>query len=189
MSAARKTVAVTALALACSVVTSHAYTGGPARAEIVGYEPSGHKVFYRLHFYDESGKPPEVYCFDLNDSEPAKAFRARDMEQTTGWSQKGWRVRKRLLRLRGVSDFDLKLVVRADSVGINTSWDEPQYQIRATVELESRHRTVDLLALCDPLVRVRGVYLIPGRMERIVVISYIGRVYRCEETDLPILIP
>ena len=189
MSAAGKTAAVAALTLVFSVAISDAYTGGPVRAEIAGFDPSGHKVFYRLLFYDQSGRPPEVYYFDLNGSEPTKALRARDMERTGGWSEKGWKVRRRLLRLRGVSDFDLKLVVRADSVGIDTAWVEPKYQVRATVELKSRRRTVGLLAFCDPLVRVRGVYGIPGRAERIVVMSYVGRVYGCEETELPVLIP
>ena len=175
--------------------TVFAYMGGPIRAQIDGFEPTEHKVFYHLFFHDESGTPPQVFYFNLDAPEPTRPTRARSLEQP---DQPGWgnidpvawkKVSKRLIRMRGLDEFEITLSVKADYVGVDSALGCARYQLRATILSGAMSRAIDLAVFGEPLVRVCGVYEIPGRRELLVVISYQGRAYGCEEIDLPVLIP
>ena len=48
-------------------------------------------------------------------------------------------------------------------------------------------RAFDLQSFCQPVVRVQGIYRVPQRQELLMIISYVGRSYGCEEVDLPVL--
>ena len=167
-----------------------AYTGGPVRVHVEGIDPKEQKVFYRLFDYDESGNGPQVWYFDLNSAHPTQPLRARSLEgDEKGFSPAWVNVYRRLQRLRGEEKFDLHFSVDAESVGVDSGWNTPIYDLRVHIESGPKVRDLRFQAHCDPLVRVQGIYRIPGRDEEIVVFSRIGRVYACEEVELPVLLP
>jgi len=57
--------------------TAAAYTGGPVKARILGYDPKDAKVFYELQAFDESGEPPKTYFFDLTGRTPLSPVSCR----------------------------------------------------------------------------------------------------------------
>ena len=183
------------LALGAAAATAHAYTGGPVRATIEGFEPTENKLFYSLWFYDESDSAPQVYYFLLTGDKLLESIRARSLEPPEGQPWDGnltvaWvNLRKRLVPLAALPEFQLELRVRADSTGTIERFRAARYQLHLSVLYGDRERTLDLEAFCEPLVRIRGVYGVPGRLEHLALLSIIGRPYGCEETDIPLLLP
>ena len=172
-----------------------AYTGGPLRVVIEGYEPREAKVFYRVFHDDESGSPPDVHFFDLRGPQPSKAMRAPSLEDSCDYcsgtaTTRAWRALvRRLVPLEVDSRPEVTFRATASPAEGTGPNGEPRYFV--TVEIDSKdhrgHETVE--AWCRPLVGVRGVYRIPGRTELLVVLSRIGRAYGCEEVELPVLLP
>lgn len=172
-----------------------AYGGGPLRVEMDGCESREAKVFFRLLEYNATGAPPQVHYFDLDGGHPERAQRAYSLEQdsTEIWDCRGmppaWRrLAGRLVPLPFEDRFDLD--VRATSAPIGPVGREGAPGFLVTVEFTAgdlRGRAL-VEAACRPMVAVRGLYGIPGRPERLVVLTYIGRAYGCEEVDLPVLL-
>jgi hypothetical protein len=174
-----------------------AYTGGPVEAYIVGVEPAEQKVFYLLFFRDESGRPPQIWFFDLDADNPTRPERERSLERDDeairpedGSISEAWtHFLPRLRRLGSPRDYDLGIEVKADSAGVDTLWGSTRYDARLIVRALGRSRALDLTIFCDAFIHARGLYEIPGRSEVIVVVTYKGQAYGCDLVDLPILIP
>jgi len=64
----------------------------------------------------------------------------------------------------------------------------PVHEIHVQLRAGSRIGNVDTTAYCEPLVTVKALYRIPGRKERLSILSFIGRAYGCEEVDVPVLL-
>jgi hypothetical protein len=178
------------------VEPAHAYTGGPVRAYIAGLEPARQRVFYYFIFHDESTGTPQVWYFDLDGEEPARPVRVLSLEgdddgirsEKTGISDRWRAFSPGLTQLAGLTDFDLKIRLAADSSGKDPNWLSQRYDVDVDLAFKGAVRTLDLVSFCDNVVRVRGMYEIPGRSEVVVVLSYKGRAYGCEEVDLPVLL-
>jgi len=175
---------------------AHAYTGGPVRAHIAGFEPERQRVFYYFIFRDESCSTPQVWYFDLNGEEPARPVRVLSLEgeddgirsEKTGISN-AWRsFSPGLTQLSTLADFDLGIHMTADSSGRDPIWLTERYDVDLELAVEGAVRDLDLVTYCDNVIRVQGVYEIPGRREVVAMISYKGRAYGCEEVDLPLLL-
>jgi hypothetical protein len=98
-----------AVVLGATAPEANAYTGGPVRATIEGYEPVEGKLFYTLWFHDGSGGAPQVFYLHLLGPEPLAPIRARSLEHPEGklWDgvqPQAWvNLSRRLVPLRGLS--------------------------------------------------------------------------------------
>lgn len=183
-----------ALGIAAAPGTVSAYTGGPVRVVIEGYEPREAKVFYRTFGHDESGSPPQVYYLDLGGVRPERAVRAPSLEDSCDYcsglaTTRAWRALTRRLVPLPVEP-QMELCIRAttspaEGAGPNG---EPRFLIAVEIESAGLHGHERVEAWCRPLIGVHGLYRIPGRAETLVVLSRIGRAYGCEEVDLPVLL-
>jgi len=175
--------------VACSVALG--YTGGPIRIRVEGYDSSTKKVYYRLHRFDESGLPPEVYSLRLNSTSPNRPFRERSLEVAADPSYQRWSLlTRRLEKLGGESSFKLEVEEASENAGVDSTSDTPVSLHRIHVRLRSGSKSgkVDTTAYCEALVTVKALYRIPGRKERLSILSFIGRAYGCEEVDVPVLL-
>ncbi len=187
------------LALAASLLVgslphlASAYTGGPVRARILGYDPRDARVFYELKAFDESGQPPRTYFFHLTGATPTIPVRADSLDDWEGdvrvrsARQRWLELYPRLVPLPGVRDTEFSVRVHAESTGVDTSWSATRFATHVEIRTPAGARTFDLQTFCQPIVRVQGVRKVPGRQELVVIVSYIGRDYGCEEVDLPVL--
>ena len=121
--------------------------------------------------------------FAHHGSSPPK--RTMERLSTIQWSA----LAKRSLVLKAISDYRLSLDVHSDSLSVDPDWNVTRLALSVRIQVGDAVGTLNVDAVCEPLVRVRGLYEIPGRPERIVVVSYIGRAYGCEEIDTLVLIP
>lgn len=170
-----------------------AYTGGPVRAQIHGYEPDEGRIYFRLQAFDETGSPPEIYYLDLGTPSPS-AIRLPALEdRETNYGKRvpsadWWKIVDRLLPLEVASDFELLLSVTSDSLNVDTDWNVRRFDLRAAFRAGDLSAEARWEAVCQPLVRVRALYEVPGRTERLALVSYIGRAYGCEEVDVPVVL-
>ena len=167
---------------------AEAYTGGPIRATVGWYDAKERKVYYRLDYLDDSGRKSETYCFALDDSNASRPVRSKLHAYGSPSNVTFLESDKRLEPLEILPNFELTLQVNADSVGSDAQWDLPVYAITARISTSGAERVVEMTGHCQPSIRVRGVYRVPGRSERVVVLSYIGRAYGCEEVEQPLLL-
>ena|SRR5258706_10557326 len=119
-----------------SLTQGIAYEGGPIRAEVVGYDPTESKLFYRLVFHDETDDATQVYYLHLTGRDPARAIRARSLEHpykseiipevTSRWQQ----VSNRLVPLNEILEVKPALHVKAKGAGTDSSHQNvPRYKI------------------------------------------------------------
>jgi hypothetical protein len=173
-----------------------AYTGGPIRAQLVGYDPTEAKLFYRLSYHDESGRRDGVFYMSLDGSEPDASTWASSLEhdQRGRWPEEvseRWRwLLARLLPLRAPDNYEYSVVMDADSVGRTRGGavDTVEYKLHFKLTTAFGDAEMDTTAYCQPEVWVRGLYQIPNRPEQVVVVSVIGRLYACEPTDVVLLV-
>ncbi|HET9886891.1 MAG TPA: hypothetical protein VFR10_05215 [bacterium] len=162
---------------------------------MVRYDSTEARVYFRLQAYDESVPLPEIHYLDLNGQKPRRPIRASWLEPTQDqdgtvrnnpeWSE----LAKRSLVLKAIPDYRLSLDVHSDSLSVDPDWNVTRFTLSIRIEVGDAAGTLNLEAVCEPLVRVRGLYEIPGRPERIVLVSNVGRAYGCEEVDTLVLIP
>jgi hypothetical protein len=170
-------------------------TGGPLRVVIEGYEPREAKLFYRVFSYDESGSPPSVHYFDLRGPRPGRAVRARSLEDSSESYRGGtltpaaWAAQvRRLVALPVEEGFEMTVRATAASTEGSGPYGEPRSLVNVEIESGGRRGQEVVEAWCRPLVAVRGLYRIPGRVETLIVLTRIGRAYGCEEVELPVLL-
>lgn len=185
--------AFAALFLASLVRTGAAYTGGPVKARILGYDPKDARVFYELQAFDESGEPPKTYFFNLTGHTPASPVHADSLDEREGGSrvpaalQRWSELYRRLVPLQGLRETEFTVRVHAESSGVDTTWNTTRFAAHVEIRTPAGARAFDLQSFCQPVVRSQGIYRVPGRKELLVILSYIGRAYGCEEIDLPVL--
>lgn len=155
----RATKALWAVALAVASVAGRAdgYTGGPIKAEVLGYDRIDQKVFYRLLFFDESGEPRHIFYFALASAELTKAIRAPSVEGTREDNASGRtspafrRLLEKLVRLRGLDHVESAVKCDAESVGVDTIWPTPRYRLVGSVGANGTSARVSLDAYCSPV--------------------------------------
>jgi hypothetical protein len=182
--------------LTLSAISAEAYMGGPVRVDIPGVDLATNKVYYYRTFNDESGAGPEFWFFDLNSQHPEEAQRAPSLDYAGNdfWREElgispAWQaLSSQITPLGSFESFDLRVRLTADSVGVDTLWYVPIYKGHLRIE-EPRFGAIrDLTIFCEPMIVIRGLYEIPGRSEAVIVVSYKGQAYGCEEVDQPILL-
>ncbi|HVP56689.1 MAG TPA: hypothetical protein VMU02_01220 [bacterium] len=181
---------------ALHAVPALGYMGGAIRAQVVGIEPGTDRVFYYRTFHDESGAGPEVWFFDLNADNPELAKRAPALDGPDDGEWHGgeninekWRSLAQTLRpLPSSTQFDLRINLTTDSVGVEPEWNSPTYEGHLAIKGQGIGQACTLTIFCEPMITIRGLYSIPGRQEAIAVVSYVGRSYGCEEVERPVLL-
>ncbi len=172
-----------------------AYTGGPVRVESVSYVELESRIYFKLRAYDEAYDPPEVYYIELDGTSPRRPIRASTLEQADplDWSRHPnaeWvELMKHSVPLKPASEFHLVVESTSDSVSVDPNWNVTRYELSVQVGIGETFGTLSVGAVCSPLVRVQGLFEIPGRSERVVVVTYAGRVSGCEQVDALVLIP
>ena len=171
-----------------------AYTGGPVRVQLAGYDQERHRVYFRLAAHDESGTPPQAWYFDLDADDPSLARRDRVVEPrdtvTGEWDLPGWRsFQKRLVPLQAEPRYSMGLDVQAESTGVDPWHEVTAFTLRIALVENDRRLELELRAWCQPTVSLKGLWSIPGRPERLIVLTTTGRAYGCEDVERPILLP
>lgn len=163
------------------------------RAEIAGYAPDDAKIYFRLHAPDDES-PPRAYYFDLRGTRPGRAVRARSLEDpdttfAADWSPPAWNaVQRRLAALAEERVFRFTCSVRAEAVGRDRAELAPQYRLSIDLEAAGAKARLELPAYCNTRVSVQGIHRIPGRRERLVVLTYSGSPLGCAELEQPVLL-
>lgn len=97
-------------------------------------------------------------------------------------------VRIRYTEVPALEEFVLSVRFTTDSVGVDTLGSGvARYKGHLVLEAGGQTRTVNVITSCDTLIRVQGVWGIPGRSELVVVLCYKGLPGKCDEIDVPIL--
>lgn len=170
-----------------------AYTGGPVRAEIAGYDSTTARAYFRLRAFDEAYYPPEVYYFALDSESPGRAVRDKSLEQEdrADWDRHpnlAWVSLARRLAPLLPSDVQPTVDVSADSLGVDPHYSVTRYQLKVRLAHDEAAGETNALAFCRPDVSVEGVYAVPGRAELLVVVTYVGRRYGCESVAQPLVL-
>jgi hypothetical protein len=136
---------------------------------------------------------PQVWLVDLDGDRPAQPVPYAPFSSDCPDSV--WKAWERLAHLegkrtelRGLEGFDLEIHLRADSVGVDTLCDGTTFRGVLVAESAGGAGTISLTMFCDTLIRIRGMYQLPARPERIVFITYKGTACECQEVDLPVVI-
>jgi hypothetical protein len=161
---------------------------------MVRYDSTEARVYFRLQAHDEEMPLPEIYYLDLNGERPRRPIRAPSLEPTRPYrtirnSPEWAEIVHRSLYHKAIPDYRLSLDVHSDSVSVVPDWNVTRFALSVRIQIGDSIGTLQVEAVCQPLVRVRALYEIPGRTERIVLVSYVGRPYGCEEVDTLVLIP
>jgi hypothetical protein len=135
-----------------------------------------------------------VFCLDLASETPSEVVRLEyleDQELGRGHVKRSpeWlEIRGRCDPLRPVPDFDLNLIVRSDSVGVDSDWNVTLLDLEIRLSVGGHVGRVHTLGTCQPRVGLRALYEIPGRPELMALVSYVGRPYGCEEIEKAVLL-
>jgi hypothetical protein len=136
---------------------------------------------------------PQVWVVSFGDSQPAQPVLYKPFASECPDSV--WQAWKTLTQqegkrteLHGLERFDLEVRLSADSTGVDTLCGATSYQGALVAEAAGGRGTVSLTMFCDTLIRIRGVYQLPGRPEKVVFITYKGTACECQEVNLPIVI-
>jgi hypothetical protein len=176
------------------LAASSAYEGGPLTVELLGYEAVDGKVYYWQHDGSEAGEPRRTYYFDLKSSTPTVPVHAISLDvpidsMSTGVGVKRWwPISKRLRPLEELRDFDTRVTVHSDSVGFDKGQQVVHYRLRIDIVANGQQHTLSVDGYCHTTVSLRGVYRIPTRDELLIVLTYVGRAYYCEDVQLPLVL-
>ncbi len=170
------------------------YTGGPVHAELVGYDPTEKKVYYRLQAFDESGEAARIFYFDLSRVFQSRPVRKPSLEQPSAFdssaviSRRWTRLAKRLVPLHKRLDFHIDMEARLESLRVDPFRGQTVYRCRIELRKGKLRGALADTAFCRPVANHDAPYQIPGRPEMVVIVSFIGRPYGCEYVDVPVLI-
>jgi hypothetical protein len=174
-----------AACLLSQAASASATVGGPQVATILGWNPSEERIYYIVHFVDESGRLPRIYFLDLKSSQPGEAT------PPSLWPEKADRrtdyrsvdskietLRKRLVQLSApVPD---TLVVSITTRALQKEWRDAQGDIRSRYELEILISTESLkgsarvTSYCNREILIKEWYKIPEMPFAVVNVSYTG---------------
>ncbi len=180
---------------------SRASLGGPSYVEMLGWKPKEAKVFFVVHDQDETGDLSGVFYLDL-------AGRDRNRAQRVSWSldttvARGWRVKLEHyeLKLKNLRSELARLrrrmaptvpgwceVLEVDTLR-NATGPWPRYRIRVADASALGNDRLMVTSYKEPSVRFIDHYEIPGRRERIEIVSFIGKPYEMGyEVQVPIVL-
>jgi hypothetical protein len=160
----------------------HATVGGPTLLDVLGWSPAERRVYVRVVPMNAAGEFGEVLCFALDAPDPERPLPVPGLRGGENTSQDaGLLARLAALRERLVSlipEPATALPERVTVVSADTArdcYDAVRYRMRARWEDGPE---LDVTCFHRPDVAVKGVYRVPGRRERLLVVSLIGH---CEE--------
>ncbi|HYM80282.1 MAG TPA: hypothetical protein VEY91_02595 [Candidatus Limnocylindria bacterium] len=172
-----------------------AYTGGPVRAELVGYEPNEHKLYYTLQSQSESDDRGRYFYLHLDSAVTYKPIEARSLG--TAWvsgtstradNQNLINLRKRLERLVSLDSYDVGLKVEVAKRDSSVHLQVPRMLLDVDLRSGATECRFQLEAFCRSHVAIVELYLVPGRTERVALTRYTGVEYYCELADAPIVL-
>ena len=173
--------------MALFAATAHATVGGPELAEVLGWDAVDQKAFVALHHFDDSGYFPTVLYFDLRRPSPLPMVVRWSLEDTPEHARKMSALRRRLRLLRPVPASTIPFrteILKRDSIdGCGNRW------ARYRLKVEGRNVAFEAITVRDSVARLVSLYAIPGRKERLGLISFVG--IACEsgyEVQVPVLL-
>ena len=142
--------------------------------------------------YAVSGEAAGVWLVSFGGKHPAQPIRyevSRADSSDRGWAafRSLWDREGRRGELYGVPYIDLRLKVQAESVGVDTVCGVPIYQGEVAVKGQSGSGARPLTMFCSTVIRLRGLYQLPGGAQ-LVVLTYTGSPCGCKEEDVPIVL-
>lgn len=168
-------------------------TGGPDLIEVLGWDPGDRKVFVAQHYRGESGYPPAFAYFDLGGRSPGRPV-------VVPWSvasdDQEYRRREGALRARlrplpsvpAASIFGVSKVLAKDVVTLNGG-ERTRYRVRVSRLHHDWGGAFEVVTYDDPSVRVLSVHPIPGRRERLAILSFFGIPHESGyETQVPVIL-
>ncbi len=195
MSRVRRILLVVPLLSVIAIGAVEASVGGPALAELLGWDARASKVFFRIQYVDEGNQPPRVFCFDLAARKPAQLTRVSWSERDRQDSLYDANLAALRRRLRPL-DEHLCETIPAETIvmGVDTSrtrngpW--ARYHVRVRDPMCLGDATLEMTTVGDPCVRLIRQWTIPGRSERIALVSFRGLPYETGyEVQVPVLLP
>ncbi len=179
---------------------ARASLGGPSYIEMLGWKPKESKIFFTVRSEDEGGDRQGVYYLDLNARDPNRAQRVSwsvDSSDSRNWKENQAKYQARLMKLRRElavlprlieSTFPQRCeVIQVDSLrNMEGPW--ARYRVRIA---DGRLGNDRLLLTCyrEPSVRFIDHYSIPGRAERVEIVSFIGKPHEIGyEVQAPVVI-
>ena len=193
LSQSRLLLALAALLTILSAI-AHPASGRPLRAYLLGREIDGRGLYY-VQFVTGDDRRGGHWLVNLNTggrSPQQQAPQGHPAIPNGEVYDLSW---PELTLLPCAKDFDLRLSLTADSVGVDTLWYsahgstiQPCYSCLLAVTLDGRSTTVPLTIYGDTSAKAWGVFEIPQHRDRIVLISYAEGRYRAEG-NLPVVIP
>jgi hypothetical protein len=168
------------LGLVIGTRPSFATVGGPEIAEILGWDPIRHEVFFQLHDLGDADSGPSIGFFALDGPRSGVAtypkWSTGDCEDDSTCAERLAHLRRRLRPLKEVIAPSIPyLSPPADREILST---EGQGFIRYVVHLAGLRYVwqgrAEVVTYGDSVVRVVRVHSIPGRGELVLTLSFVG---------------
>jgi len=174
-----------AACLLSQAASAWATVGGPEVATILGWNPVEKRIYYKVNFVDESGRPPRIYFLDLGSSHPGDAVPLRLWPEKEdpiidypSVDSKIEALRKRLVPLPASASDTLVMSITTRAVQEdwrNTSGDiRSKYELEILISAESLKGSARVRSFCNREVLIKEWYKIPELPFAIVNVSYTG---------------
>ena len=173
---------IMAACLLSQATSAKATTGGPEIATILGWSPTEKKIYYIIHFVDESDRSPAVYFLDLASSQPGRAVplhlwpeKAPDYRSI---DSKIEALRKKLVPLSAPVPDTLGVSIVTQDV--QNKWRDAQGDIRSKyameilISQESLTGRALVTSFCNREILIKEWYKVPESPFAIVNLSYTG---------------
>jgi hypothetical protein len=178
--------------LAVCAGAARATVGGPELLEVLGWEPVDRKLFVAQHHRNETGYAPTIAYFDFRSATPGRAVPVQWSIRETQYARRDKALRARLRPLRpipAVSTFIGTRVIAVDTVNVGMEA-LPRYRVRAQGLRYEWDGVLEVTSFRDTSVRVLSLHPIPGRKERLAIVSFVGFPHEGGyECQMPVLLP
>lgn len=164
-----------------------ASVGGPLTVKVLGWDAATARIYVEQVGHDESGERNCTFYYDLRSGEPTRAqvvpaSRHAFPPDTVGMARGRLELQRTLVRVWPLARDDKgKPASPAGTTILDRRWVEEQghrleqFQIAVRgLEGAGAQDTIRVTTYQDPRVRVVARYRVPGRDERLVVLSYRG---------------
>lgn len=181
--------------LAATAAAAAAYHGGPEYVEVLGWDPAERRVYCAIHDLSEAVYPDGLVYFSLDSlhaSRPTRVGWSRqdglpDSVRQARWNRVVERLRP-LVLVAGPAMPRGSRVLVADSVATPDEGKVPRFRVRVGSAGDVGAPSLEVITYYEPTVTFPRVYQVPGRAERLVVLSFIGQTYGAEEVQVPVLL-
>lgn len=166
-----------------------AYLGGPDVFEPLGWSAGEQRYYWLEHGWNESGAPPKLYYVAL----PADSTRREAREVRLADASRRAKLTALRKTLRPLEDMVQPRIARITSVTTDTvtrSWvgdPRPRHLVRGSFDRSQGYQFA-IFTFCRPDVFLVHDYAIPGHLEHLIVVAYVGMVDNCEETQEAVLV-